>query len=121
MAELRMIRNLAGVLYYLDTPLLRFKIENKKLVEAQDLSEHKLWPPEIALYGLNYVNINDFFKRRTMKEGCMFYREHLNAIGMTVFDFDRYIRQNNGNNNLDNYWVKFDDFGAKCFADIVNM
>ena len=33
-------------------------------------------------------------------------------------DFDEYIRKNNGNNNLDNYWVKFPNFGAKCFRDI---
>ncbi len=48
----------------------------------------------------------------------MFYREHLKNIGMDRFDFDRYIKLNNGNNHLDNYWVKFDDFGARCFAEL---
>ena len=55
MAEVRLINNLKGILYNLDTPLM---------------------------------------------------------------DFDLYIRKNNGNNHLDNYWVKFDDFGAKCFAEL---
>ena len=44
---------------------------------------------------------------------------HLRAIGMDRFDFDTYIKKNNGNNTLDNYWVRFPDFGAKCFKDIV--
>lgn len=49
----------------------------------------------------------------------MHYREHLHNIGMNKFDFDEYIKKNNGNNNLDNYWVKFEDFGAKCFSDFM--
>ena len=118
MAEVRWISDLAGTLYYLDTPLLEFCIENRRLVRAVDLSDHRLYPPELALYGVSYGNINEFFERRTMKENCMFYREHLKAFGMEKFDFDVYIRKNNGNNHLDNYWVKFEDFGAKCFDDI---
>ena len=53
-----------------------------------------------------------------MKEGCMYYREHLKKIGMDKFDFDEYIKKNNGNNNLDNYWVRFEDFGARNFSQI---
>lgn len=56
MAEVRLINNLKGILYYLNTPLL---------------------------------------------------------------NFDEYIKHNNGNNNLDNYWVKFEDFGARCFEDFL--
>lgn len=118
MAEVRLIRNLAGVLYYLDTPLLDFEIKDRKLLKAVDLNEGKLFPPELALYGVDYGNINLFFQRRTMKESCMYYREHLRNIGMDKFDFDEYIKKNNGNNNLDNYWVKFDGFGVKRFADL---
>ena len=118
MAEVRLINNLKGILYYLDTPLLDFEIRDRRLIKAIDLNDGKLFPPELALYGITYGNINEFFERRTMKEGCMYYREHLRNIGMDRFDFDAYIRHNNGNNNLDNYWVKFEDFGAKCFADI---
>ncbi|MCR5726679.1 MAG: hypothetical protein K6G24_04350 [Lachnospiraceae bacterium] len=33
-------------------------------------------------------------------------------------DFDLYIHKNNGNNHLDNYWVKFEDGGARCFAEL---
>ena len=121
MAEVRWISDLSGILYYLDTPLLEFKIENRRLVHAKDLSGHKLYPPELALYGVTYANLNEFFERRTMKENCMFYRNHLRAIGMTRFHFDTYIKKNNGNNHLDNYWVKFDGFGAKCFADICSQ
>ena len=118
MSEVRWITNLSGILYYLDTPLLDFEIKNRKLLKATDLNNGKLLPPELALYGITYGNINEFFERRTMKEGCMYYREHLRNIGVPKFDFDEYIRKNNGNNNLDNYWVKFPDFGAKCFKDI---
>ena len=118
MAEVRLINNLAGILYYLDTPLLDFEVKNRHLIKAVDLNEGNLFPPELALYGVTYVNLNEFFERRTMKEGCMCYREHLRNIGMERFDFDEYICLNNGNNNLDNYWVRFADFGAKCFADI---
>ena len=118
MAEIRLINNLKGILYYLDIPLLDFEVKNRELIKAVDLNKGKLFPPELAVWGISYGNLNAFFVRRTMKEGCMFYREHLKAIGMERFDFDIYIRKNNGNNNLDNYWVKFPDFGAGCFKDI---
>ncbi len=118
MAEVRLINNLKGILYYLDTPLLDFEVRDRRLIKAVDLNAGRMFPPELALYGITYGNLNEFFERRTMKEGCMFYREHLRNIGMERFDFDAYIRHNNGNNNLDNYWVRFEDFGAKCFADI---
>ena len=118
MAEIRLINNLKGILYYLDIPLLDFEVKNRELIKAVDLNKGKLFPPELAVWGISYGNLNAFFERRTMKEGCMFYRDHLKAIGMERFDFDIYIRKNNGNNNLDNYWVKFPDFGAGCFKDI---
>ena len=118
MAEIRLINNLKGILYYLDIPLLDFEVKNRELIKAVDLNKGKLFPPELAVWGISYGNLNAFFVRRTMKEECMFYREHLKAIGMERFDFDTYIRKNNGNNNLDNYWVKFPDFGARCFKDI---
>ena len=120
MAEVRLINNLRGILYYLDTPLLDFEIKDRTLVKAVDLNNGKLFPPELAVWGVSYGNINAFFERRTMKEGCMFYYEHLRAIGMERFDFDAYIKKNNGNNTLDNYWVRFPDFGAKRFKDIVD-
>ena len=47
--------------------------------------------------------------------------EHLKAIGMEEFNFDDYIKKNNGNNHLDNYWIKFKTFGAKCFAEICSQ
>ena len=119
MAEVRLINNLKGVLYYLNTPLLDFEIKDRKLIKGVDLNGGKLFPYELSVYGISYGNINDFFKRRTMRENCMFYREHLQAIGMEKFDFDEYIRKNNGNNNLDNYWVKFEDFGAERFEDFL--
>lgn len=121
MAEIRQIRNLRGVLYYINTPLLDFEITDRRLIKADNLSGGRFFPPELAVYGVNYGNINEFFERRTMKEGCMFYREHLKAIGMETFDFDEYIKKNNGNNNLDNYWVRFEDFGARSFEEIVGV
>lgn len=120
MAEVRWINNLKGILYYLDNPVLDFEIKDRELIKADNLSCGKLIPWELS-YGITYGNINAFFERRTMKEGCMFYREHLEAIGMKKFDFDRYIMNNNGNNHLDNYWVRFEDFGARCFEDVVNL
>lgn len=119
MAEVRLINNLKGILYYWNTPLLDFEIKDRQLIKAVDLNEGKFFPPELAVYGVTYGNINEFFERRTMKEGCMFYREHLKAIGMEKFDFDEYIRKNNGNNNLDLFWVKFEEFGAKRFEDFL--
>ncbi|MBE5898668.1 MAG: hypothetical protein E7279_03615 [Lachnospiraceae bacterium] len=116
MSEPRFINNLKGTLYYLETPLLDFTIKNRQLVQYNDLNNMKLFPPELALYGISYGNINEFFLRRTMEEGCMLYKKHLRAIGMDSFNFDEYIKRNNGNNNLDNYWVKFENYGAKNFA-----
>ena len=43
----------------------------------------------------------------------------LHYLNTPLFDFDQYIRHNNGNNNLDNYWVKFEDFGARRFEDFL--
>ena len=88
MAENRLISNLEGILYYLDIPLLDFSVRNRQLVRAVNLSQSRLYPPELALYGISYGNLNEFFERRTMKEHSMFYREHLKAIGMEDFDFD---------------------------------
>lgn len=119
MAEVRLINNLKGILHYLNTPLLDFEIKDRQLIKAVDLNQGKLFPPELAVYGISYGNINEFFERRTMKEGCMYYHEHLKAIGMESFDFDSYIRCNNGNNNLDNYWIKFENFGATRFEDFL--
>lgn len=118
MAEVRLINNMKGILYYLDTPLLDFEIANRELIKGIDLSNMELWPPEIRRYGLTYGNLNEFFQRRTMMEGCMYYMEHLHAIGLERMDFDKYIMMNNGNNHLDNYWVRFDGFGARSFEDI---
>ena len=121
MAEARLINNLKGILYYLDTPLLDFEVKDRELIKAIDLSNKKLYPYELAKLGVSYGSFNKFFQRRTMREGCMFYHEHLRALGMEKMDFDLYIKKNNGNNHLDNYWVKFEDFGATCWQDIVNM
>lgn len=118
MAEVRLINNLKGVLYFLDTPLLDFEIKDRELIKADDLSGHQLYPYELAMHGVSYGSFVRFFQRRTMREGCMFYREHLRALGMDKMDFDLYIRKNNGNNHLDNYWVKFDDFGARKFSEL---
>ena len=118
MAEVRLINNLKGVLYFLDTPLLDFEIKDRELIKADDLSGHQLYPYELAMLGVSYGSFVKFFQRRTIREGCMFYREHLRALGMDKMDFDLYIRKNNGNNHLDNYWVKFEDFGATKFAEL---
>ncbi|MCR4895278.1 MAG: hypothetical protein K5891_00720 [Lachnospiraceae bacterium] len=118
MAEVRLIGNLKGRLYYLDSPLLDFEIRDRELVKATDLSGGKLYPWEMATQGVSYGSFVRFFDRRTMQEGCMYYFEHLRALGMERMDFDRYIRLNNGNNHLDNYWVRFEDGGARCFAEL---
>ena len=118
MAQPRWIRNLSGTLQYLDTPILEFEIQNRRLVRSKDLSGGKLYPWELAVYGVSYGNINAFFERRTIKENCMLYRERLKALGMETMDFDEYIRLNNGSNHLDNYWVKFENAGANSFEEL---
>ena len=50
----------------------------------------------------------------------MYYHEHLRNLGFDKMIFDTYIENNNGNNHLDNFWVRFENFGAKCYEDIVN-
>ncbi len=42
MAEVRLINNLKGILYYLDTPLLDFEVKNRELSKAVDLNEGRL-------------------------------------------------------------------------------
>ena len=121
MSEIRLLTNIKGILYYLDTPLLDFEVKNRELIKAEDLSNKRFYPEELAVWGVNYGNLNAFFNRRTMKEGCMYYREHLRACGMESMDFDRYIMMKNGNNQLDNYWVRFEGFGAKSFAEICDQ
>ena len=36
MAEVRLINNLKGILYFLDTPLIDFEIKNRELIKAVD-------------------------------------------------------------------------------------
>ena len=119
MAEVRLINNLKGILYYIDMPLIDFEIINRELVKADDMSEGRYYPWELAKLGVSYGSFNQFFQRRTMRENCMFYHEHLRALGLKKMDFDRYIRLNNGNNHLDNFWVKFEDYGAKSFRELI--
>jgi len=121
LAEVRWIQNLKGILYYLDTPLLDFEIRDRRLIKAENLSGGDYFPWELAVYGISYGNLNAFFERRTMKEGSMLYMRHIKNIGMERFDFDTYIKKNNGNNMLDNYWVKFEDFGAGSFSDFYSL
>ncbi len=64
------------------------------------------------------TSINAFFERRTIKENCMLYREHLQALGMESMDFDEYIRKNNGSNHLDNDWVKLEEAGIQSFQEL---
>lgn len=118
MAEVRLINNLKGILYFLDTPLIDFEIKNRELIKAVDLSQGKYYPWEMAKLGISYGSFVRFFQRRTLKEGCMFYYEHLRAIGMEKMDFDSYIKKNNGNNHLDNYWVRFADSGVRMFSEL---
>lgn len=118
MAEVRLIDNLKGTLYYLDHPLLDFEIKDRELIKADNLSNGRYFPQELSIYGVTYGNINEFFNRRTMKEGCMYYHERLRNLGFEKMIFDKYIEKNNGNNHLDNFWVRFDGFGAQCFAEL---
>ena len=62
MAEVRLINNLKGILYYLDTPLLDFEVKDRTLIKAVDLSGGKLYPMELAVWGISYGNLNAFFE-----------------------------------------------------------
>ncbi len=61
MAEISLINNLKGILYYLDIPLLDFEVKNRELIKAVDLNKGKLFPPELAVWGISYGNLNAFF------------------------------------------------------------
>ncbi len=50
------------------------------------------------------------------QQETMFYREHLRALDMDRMNFDLY-KKNSGNNHLDNYWGKFENFGATKFSE----
>ena len=48
MSEVRWINNLMGTLYYFNTPIIEFKIEDRKLIYANDLSNGKYYPHELS-------------------------------------------------------------------------
>lgn len=112
------IRNMEGTLYWRDMPLFEFVIRNRELVSYKDLSDGKMWPAEPKTFGMSYRSINEFFRRRVIDDHAMWLTDYLEALGLDHYDFEEIVKRNNGNNHLDDFWVKFDDLGAKTFKDI---
>lgn len=112
------IKNLEGVMYYQDTPLFEFKIENRELVHYKDISRLKYYPCEPRMNGVSYTSINNFFRRRVVPDYAQDIRDYLTAIGLDTYDFEELIKRNNGYNHLDFFWVKFKNIGAQSWHDI---
>ena len=102
------IKNMKGILHYQNMPLLDFEIKNRELVKGVDLSGQRYWPPEIKVWGLSYVHLNDFFSRRVVPDNQMLLHDN----------FEEMIKRRNGANGVDDYWVKFDGIGASTFEEI---
>lgn len=119
------IKNLKCILYYMEYPLLELEIKDSKLVRANNLSDGKFFPEALAINGVTYEAIRDFFCNRMIekdsmyyKEGFVKYKESFYMLGADNHCLDVYIKNTNGNNNVDNYWVQFEGFGAQSFAQI---
>lgn len=112
------INNLKGTMYCQDLALFEFEIKDRELVSYQDLSRQKWWPMEAKVYGMSYRSLNDFFRRRVVQDYAMWLQDYLKGMGLSGYDFEELVKRNNGSNHLDEYWVKFDRIGAKCYNDI---
>ena len=112
------IKNMKGILHYQNMPLLDFEIKNRELVKGVDLSGQRYWPPEIKVWGLSYVHLNDFFSRRVVPDNQMLLHDYLQAMNLESYNFEEMIKRRNGANGVDDYWVKFDGVGAKTFEEI---
>lgn len=100
------IQNYTGVLLYNETPLLYFKIEDKKLMNYQILKKDMiLFPCELVKLGISYYSLNLFFRDRVVLDGTQFIREYLNSLGLVHYNFEDIVKKNSGRNYLDNWWV----------------
>ena len=97
-----LIRNLKAVLMYRGTPVLKFNIENRFLVEYE-VYQRSLLPPTMKHYGISYYTINDFFKYRVCMDGSMLIGDYINDLGLKHYDFEQIVRRLKGKNGIDDY------------------
>ena len=84
MAEVRLINNLKGVLYFLDTPILDFEIKDRELIKADDLSGHQLYPYELAMLGIPSIAMAQ--NKREEKHGFVCNENGFSYIGLNPAD-----------------------------------
>lgn len=116
------IKNLKGILMYLDVPLVDFEIINGRVQYIREINrlEHKKHYPIEFLFtdAVEYGDINDFFKHSVVEDGSQDINLYLKALGLKYYDIDEIVKRKNGYNHLGRYWLKLDGIGAKCWKDI---
>lgn len=115
------IKNLEGVLYYIDTPVVEFKIRKRELIHFKELSNGRYYPTEFDYLGISYGGLNKFFEDRVVKYGTQDIASYLKAMNLKEYDFEQLIKKNNGWNHLDNYWLKMKDIGAYDWNEITSQ
>lgn len=111
------IKNIEGVLCYMDTELCEFCIKDRELVHFKDLNCGRQYPWELANFGPSYRNFNDFFNRRVVKDGAQDIRKYLSDMGLEHYDFEELIKRTNGANHGP-FWIKFKNIGAKSWDEL---
>lgn len=115
------IWNMKGVLLCEDLSLVDFEIKERQLIYARDLSNGERYPWALFRYGLTYQGFNTFFNMRVVRDYAQDLRDYLECMGLKAYDFEALVKKMNGWNALDMYWVRFDDLGARCWADICSQ
>lgn len=109
------VGNLGGVLYYDDTPIVRFKFIRGYLEEYQLLS-NSLLPFEIRDGIVNGDRLTRFFEARITPDTRIGINEELAKTPIKYYHPERIIRYSSGKCIHDHYWLECDDDNS-CWED----
>lgn len=106
---MKSIGNLGGVLYYKETPLLRFKFEYGTPMEYELLTDElNLLPFDFKFHDL-YDGLLLFFGDRPTPETRIGFNEELKKTPIQYYNVERLLRYNHAQCIHDCFWIEQDN------------
>lgn len=106
---MKTIGNLGGILYYKETPLLKFKFEYGVPMEYELLTDElNLLPFDFKFHDL-YDGLLLFFGDRPTPDTRIGIHEVLKETPIQYYNIERMIRYNHGQSIHDCFWIEQDD------------
>ena len=106
---MKSIGNLGGILYYKETPILKFKFNHGIPMEYEVLTDNlNLLPFEFKFHGL-YDGLILFFEDRPTPDTRIGIHEELEKTPIQYYDIERLLRYNHAQCIHDCYWIEQDN------------